>query len=95
MGLEARKIRNKKIKGIGIKNEIHFSEVELKFYKKKVAVRSLSSVLAFYSTTLPRIAMSVALTLTPVSHFTIDLLIIFCTSTSVKRLQNFLPHFFY
>lgn len=50
--------------------------------------------MVFYSTTLLRIAVSVTLTLAPVSHFAVDLLTIFHTSISVKRLHNFLPHFF-
>lgn len=94
MGLEAHKIRNKKLKGIGIKTETSFSEVELKFYRKRMAVRCLCNVWVFYSKTFLRTAISVALTLTPLSHFTLALVIIFCTSSSVKRLRNFMPHLF-
>lgn len=59
-----------------------------------MAVRSLSIVWVFYFTTLLRIAVSVALTLAPVSHFAVNLLTIFHTSSSVKKLHNFLPQFF-
>lgn len=46
------------------------------------------------STTLLVVDMSVALTLILVPHFTVSLLISFYTTSSVKRLHNFLPHLF-
>lgn len=68
--------------------------MELNFYRKGVALRPLRSLRLFHSTTLLTVDMSAALTLIPVTHFTVGLLISFYTTGSVKRSHIFLPHLF-